>query len=693
MLRFKKHLLRWNAPMQASPLASCLALIIFCLAPKPPLKGQSPLETPSPAIFPSTASLEQQFQQAKALWASQGDRDAASTQFEQIIKSLEDQQLTPQNLHMLCQSYNWLTVLYDRTPSKRGQVTKNLETILKYMPDFEIDKAITNTRLQKQFEALRASRLVKVTFELDPQGGTLTVDENPLEARNLRHIPPGQHKIRYEKPGYQSQEQTIELVLKEGKQLDFQLQRISSTVTFQIKPPQGEIWLDGIKMGQTQRDLQNPDLSAPFTLKALAKGKHLLEIKAPCYQSRLLALDPTFSEPFADHLLDPIHLDPSRARLSIDSKIKEGNLFLDGEPKGSLPIKDLQICAGSHRVEIRYPMGAYHAQIQVPEGGHFRVQAHPKLRLACLGIEGEGEFASKAAFQKALLELQTRLPHLIYIPPTEQNPREQLKVLQEKNSADLTLVFKLKSPHELQAIISTLQEESSQWTLRCLDPDPLKAIVERINTLPALWVNTLGVDVADAPGLVGAWVYHANPEAIQAGLVIHQAITRMEGRVIENTEDFYKVLKSHSKDTLSLQQGNTTIILDMRKKPLMIPQQAPWLCYPALLSWLRIEAQGAEGEEKATLLLNQAITLMHLQRFDRALECLRQSAFEDQPGVSQGTVEYLKGLCLMRLGASYRPRALQAFEKAMTLKKATLMGPCGPSIHLLAQEALKEIKP
>ena len=65
----------------------------------------------------------------------------------------------------------------------------------------------------------------------------------------------------------------------------------------------------------------------------------------------------------------------------------------------------------------------------------------------------------------------------------------------------------------------------------------------------------------------------------------------------------------------------------------------------------------------------------------------------NKQGVCQGTVEYLKGLCLMRLGSNYRQEALAALQSALTFKEATLWGPDGPLISILAQEAVNEIKP
>ena len=95
-------------------------------------------------------------------------------------------------VQVLCESYNWLAVLDDRTPAKRPRVQKDLEAILNLNPDFDIDRNITNARLQGVFDGLRSGKLCRVKITLSPDGGTLTLDGKPstLGARSRESTSP-----------------------------------------------------------------------------------------------------------------------------------------------------------------------------------------------------------------------------------------------------------------------------------------------------------------------------------------------------------------------------------------------------------------------------------------------------------------------------------------------------------------------
>lgn len=665
--------------------------LLFCASPPALIWAQSPATSPAPLPF----NAEEALQQAKALWATQGDRDAAAAKFEHIIATLESptEKRSDAQLQILCTSYNWLSVVDDRNPSRRNRVVKHLETILKHNPDFEVDKTITNARLQKQFEDLRSSKLVKVKFILDPEGGHLVVNDVAIKGQPIRHLSPGSKSIRYEKPGFESQEKIVELTLKESKQLEYQLVRKSSTITFQVTPPKAELFLDGKPVGQTTPHDENPERSAPFTLANLSPGKHLLGIKSACFQNKLFNLDPSFSEPFVDHLLEPIQLEPSQAFLTLDSPVKEGTLLINGENKGKLPVQELQICAGVQDIEIHYPLGAFHQRIDVSEGARVQIKAQPKARLRCVGIDSPEDFTGRKRFEEELAQLQKRLTHIIYLPPEPSPIDSQKETPKPKGGAELTLRFKRKSEHELEAVLSTLQNEEEATLIRILDEDPLKPLLERINTLPPTSVPSLDLQTVDLPGTAGAWVLQAGETATRAGLVIHQAITRVDGRVVANTADFQKALQNSQKPEVALHQGEKSLTLKKSFEPILIPKNAGWLSYPSVITELRLRLQGCSPDERGALLLNQAVALMNFERFDKAMECLREARISSPQGISQGTVDYLKGTCLLRLGSTYRSDAIQAFQSALSAKQATLWAPDGPLICILAQEALKEIKP
>jgi hypothetical protein len=75
------------------------------------------------------------------------------------------------------------------------------------------------------------------------------------------------------------------------------------------------------------------------------------------------------------------------------------------------------------------------------------------------------------------------------------------------------------------------------------------------------------------------------------------------------------------------------------------------------------------------------------------MEVLRDARVLGTQGVSQGTLDYYTGVCLLRLGNVYVPEAIQAFNQALKYPQATLFGPEGPLVTPLAKQALEDLKP
>ena len=133
------------------------------------------------ALRAQDPALKDAFLQAKAAWATQGDRETSSAKFGSILAALEPvaPTLDAAWVQLLCETYNWMAILDDRLPARRERAPKYLEAALNLNHDFEIDRNITNTRLQGAFELVRASRFGRVQLALAPEGGSLILDGKP----------------------------------------------------------------------------------------------------------------------------------------------------------------------------------------------------------------------------------------------------------------------------------------------------------------------------------------------------------------------------------------------------------------------------------------------------------------------------------------------------------------------------------
>ena len=670
------------------------------------LAGCSPLSA-------QDAALKDTLVQAKAAWATQGDREGASARFSQILGALEPaaSKLDGPWKQVLCETYNWMAVLDDRLPANRARAPKRLEALLDLNPDFEIDRAITNARLQGTFDTLRAARLVKVNLTLDPPGGKLTLDGQPrLGAESLRYLLPGAHTLAYAKPGYQRVEQNVDLALKEPRVLELKLARSSSAITVFTSPAGAEILLDGSTVGSTQGQasalyqpyadkagLRLEELSEGLILTDLAPGKHLLEVKRPCFRTRRLEIGETFTTPFADHDLEPVKLEPSRGTLTILCSTPGGELFLSGQSLGPVPVKDLQVCAEPYDLQVRFPAGAFAQRIEIQEGKGLTLAVRPRPRLTYAGFEGEAPFAGRDRILKMLETLGARLTQVSFLAAGQgEAPQDCLARLQASRETELVLRARPvpgQPVHQVELLLSTLTGEEERVVVKPLENDPLGSLAARLETLPALVEPACGLTLLDLAGAGGPWVLQADAAALKAGVIPFKPILQLNGKPVPTVQAFRKALREGAGDKATVNQGEGPLALAVTQQPLELPTNAPGLSYPFLLADLRLRSLGAAGDEASALRLQQALAFMHFREYDKALEVLRDAHMTRTQGVSQGTLDFYNGVCLLRMGSIYLSEAVQSFTQALKYPQATLFGPDGPMVAPLALQALADLKP
>lgn len=655
-------------------------------------------------------SLKDTFLQAKALWSTQGNREEATSRFEKVVEALAPKAaaLAPEWSQVLCETYNWLAVLDDRAAPTRPRAKARLEALIALNPDFEVDRAITSAKLSALYDSLKAEKLASLRLTFSPEGGQLTVDGKPSAALARKFLPYGAHRLVYAKAGHAPQESSVELGPREAKALEFKLTRTSSTLTLFVNPSGAEVLLDGRSLGRTKGaagpegaplaaklNLRPEDLSEGFVVSEVRPGEHTLEIKSPCFRPKLLRVGKELTEPMQDHVLEPVKLEPSKGQLSVQSPWEGGELFLNGQSYGSLPQDRLSVCSGSYDLLVRFPGGGYSARVEVADGKAVSLEARPKPRLAVLGLEGAQDFTGRARLLSLLAGLGDKLSSLAIVKPAPgEGPKEALARLKANREAEL---FLLATPvpdkviHQVELQLSTFEGEEERLVVKPLEADPLGGLLQRLAAQPPLYEAGAGLTLLDLPGEAGPWVLAADAAAAKAGIVPGKALTAFNGKPVSSVAAFRQAL-AEAKGPVGLAQGGAPLSLAPTREPVEIPFASPQYAYPAVLAQLRLQLQGARGEEAAHLRLNLAIALMHFRKHDKALELLRDTKLAATRGVSQGTLDYYTGLCFLKLGGLYLTEAAQAFKAAAKAREATLFGPEGPLVAPLAKAALDDLK-
>ncbi|MBI3488745.1 MAG: hypothetical protein HY014_11330 [Acidobacteria bacterium] len=669
------------------------------------------------ALWGQDAALKDTFVQAKALWATQGDREGATARFDSVVAALAPKALglDPEWSQVLCESYNWLAVLDDRNAQTRARAQVRLQAILDLNPDFELDRTLTSQRLSTLFDRMKGEKYAQVKLSWTPEGGRLTVDGRPSPLSPRKYLPFGPHKLVYTRPGHAAAEALVELAPKDVKPVEFKLTRVASTITLFVQPGDAEVLLDGQSLGYAigkagpeaapyaiPLGLRPEDLSAPFVIPELSPGKHRLELRAPCLRTKVLELGPDLSTPAADHTLEPIRMEASKGSLSVSSAWPGGELFLSGQSRGPLPVLNLPVCSGAYDLQVRFPEGGYTQRINVEDGQSLRLEVKPKPRLAFLGLEG-GDFTGRARFLSQLETLRDRLQALAFIPAhPDELPKDALARLKASREAELVLMARPLPDsviHRIELVVANLDGEEERLAVKPLEQDPLGALAARLNALVAIQQPGAGLTLLDLPGESGPWVLAAGEPAQKAGIQIGKPLLQAQGKALASARAFQAAVAS-AKGSLPVAQEAGTLNLPLGMEGLEIPLGSPDLCYPALLAQLRLlyahanasANTGAGGDEAGLIRLNMALALMQFRKFDKAIELLRDAHLSSTRGVSQGTLDYHTGRCFLHLGPAYHSEAAQAFRQALKYPQSTLLGPDGPLVAPLAKQALEDLR-
>jgi PDZ domain/PEGA domain len=597
----------------------------------------------------------------------------------------------------------------------------------------------------KTFDDLKKTLVGILNFTVTPEDADVLLDGVllPKTARGLSVLA-GDHQVETRRLGYRSDSQSVPVHANAIVPLVVTLDRVSATMSIVTVPAGVEVLVDGISRGSTTAGpspagsdppvVESPDApvpggSSPFVLGDISTGSHVIKLQKDCYVSSEQQLD--VPQPH-DYTLPLVRLEKAVGTLVIEG-LPEARVLIDGASRGTTPLTVEDVCEGAHVVEVRSRYGRYGQRLDVRTGSRITVRGELRPAVAILsatGLEGlRGAPDLRARIQDAFQNVQS----VIFLAPPA-DVMEQALAREHLDpgwmsfdsahqplgtaSANITsaarqdLSSRLASALDVQAIAAVTaptRDEPLNVLLTILaeasgDPDVIRVKLddresvrrasEQIDAQIPFFQPSIGLRLADVID-VGAVVVGVDPmgAAAASGISIDDTILRVNNEPLPDASHFKALLGNGSSDvrlTLEIRDRagrSKQATLQTVRVPQAIAKDNQLILFNKLLIDLRNRLQRRSGEpDESVARLNLAIALMRIAAWADAKAELQKVRLPDGPGIANGTVQYLLGLCEEALGR--REEADVAWRRAAATP--ALLTSDGPSIKDLAEGKLAE---
>ena len=694
-------------------MVAAMALALAGAAWAPAAAGQ--VQPPQPPVLPQApGALQLQFDQAKALFDA-FEYEKAIAAFDEMLAAMVGAP-EPQNDELLAQ----LLELRGRAKFALGDeagAEQDFAALLSVRPEYRLAADIS-PRVVALYETVMATTVGQVTITMTPPGD-LDVDRRtytiPTEGATLS-LTAGDHQLSVTRQGFAPVSQLLVVAAGESRELSLTLERISASLEVQTAEAGVDVLLDGTPRGTTAPAGTGP---ATLLLSDLPLGTHQLVLRRECF----LDAERTISLVADDLRTDPIRLEPATAPVTVRTGATGAQMFLDGEPRGPAP-GEISVCQGEHVLEVRGPTGRFVERREWRAGQPVTLDATLRSAFPIVSVTGATADAVRDQVAADVARVLAPAEHvLVYAPDQAQVdaamqaenipsgwladavtgadtalPRDVIRDMGRRLAARLGVqgfVAVVAGAARFQATVGFLAAGSGEpeaVTVTTADQASPRAALDRLSApLPPVLRPSVGLSAIDVIGVTGAVVVRSGGAAAEAGIGAGEIVTSAGGTPLASVADLRGALAASGETSVTLDvAGVDGTVRQVAVRPRQVADLLPLgdasLLYNRALLELQELTQTAQGaDERAAAHLNYAIVLIRLGSFDEALQALGQARLEAGPGVSAGTVAYLRGLALEGVGKSAEARA--AFGEAAAATGARL-GYDGPLVSPLARQKL-----
>ncbi len=667
------------------------------------------------------------------------DLSEALAGFTEVIDAYKTGQLsatTPLVRQLVGQAYEGRA----RTNANLGrgaEAEADYEALIRFDISWPIDRERVSPKITALYDGVRERLVGALSVQTEPAGAQILIDGETVGPSPLfgRQMLAGTYSLRVQREGFETVTEPI--VVQGGGQVErvLRLTPDARDILMTTSPSGARVSVDGQERGSTfgqagpdyeevaaAMGLTPADVSAPLLIEHLAPGRHLVRIELECHEPQLLgievALDKDRNLPLR---FEPIRLTPSLGSLSVESIPAGAEVLVDGEPAGTTPARVEEVCSGEHDVALRSEAGQWIGRVDVEKGRRVTVSERLRRTLAYAGMPETGPGGQPPAGEEELARLLLGLEEFTVLAPGAglpdtllareagmeglHIPDEYASRVQRVAGANLILVARLSEGgfgRRLELVIRSADYGIEDRLEISLDDkaqvEELRSRLEARTKLTSPW---LGISVIETHGSANPIVIRVRPAspAAEAGVQLGDAVVSLAGAPIASGRDLNTALsglKEGSQSSLTLQRAGAppfTLNVRVGSTPVMLPPEDPGRIRSSQAAELTYRAKmeqalgRPESDERSNALMGLATLLMQSGMYRPALEVLEQVRLPAGPGISEGTIAYLRGVCLDHLD---RPEeASRLFQQASTCPDATLQSHDGPPV---AERALRTLE-
>ena len=629
--------------------------------------------------------------------------------------------------------------------AKLPEARADFVSLLKADPGYALTGQ-ASPRIVAMFDEVAKATVTMAKLVVTPSTAEVLLDGARVSTSgDVFPIAVGDHTVQASRIGYRSSKVTFTAAPDVVNEDTITLERVSTVFSFVTSPPGVKVIIDGIDHGETKpgpppadyaeraarAGMTVSELSSVLIVTEVPIGAHKIQFKRECFVE-----DGTSKtvDHLDDYLFDAIKLKPATATLNVKSSEGSTAVFLDDTRRGVTPTTIADVCEGEHVVELRSASGRYLKRVDVHTGENIAVTGALKPSFALVSAAGTTAlstdlrllverlfdpaqsvmlFAPKAAdTAKALTDAKLPADWLALDGNKRavgNNATDISPLMRKDLSARLTKVFEAQgiasvtvpSAANRNRIVVTLLAAGSG------DPDVLDISLDSQDTInnaiarldrglsyfrPSIGLQA--VDIADVEGPVVVSVDPTGPAA-KAGVGQGDVLLKVNAQPVTDASGMLNLLAGRKADD--------TLTLDLKDKmgaakkvdvkvfmtPRVIGMTDQTLMINRILVDLRARL-GAQGDpvEDSVMRLNLAVALARVENWSEARLELQRVKLPDAPGVSNGTVQYLLGICADRF--SNRVEAETAWKAAAAT--TALLTEDGPSVKELAEIRLAELQ-